>query len=456
MSSGGGASRQKSCNACVRSKRRCDKRKPACSRCVKQRWSCIYGGRAHAGATLGGSAEVPFSMDFSSDPTLNSDPFIPAPNAPPTMLGTDLGLASDLAFQFNNDFSSLFTMSGSSSFPGDPWLSRFAEESATPREKSLMRRDYSKMAPVCDDYAPWQLADASTKAAFTMSAFKRFHVNFAQTSSTLYIHRYLYKDNMPRSMLQAFSMCLLYTNQTAANRAVVLRVLHETVIDLKATANNTALVPQEKLARVHALMFYQTIRMFDGDITLGQQAEEDMALLETWNRDLCKLRDNLDDLVNQGTAISEHPPESWERWIFAESLRRTCIMCICIQKFWGLLRTQLKTADVIEWEVVCRWTLSRVSNNGSPFLALVPRTFSASKLMSSYHLWDAQNSFDFFQAWKEKPIYIISSFDFVDFLKTGTGDDLDDFTFYFLTLYFGVNAIKTFCSETSGRVMELP
>ncbi|KAI0103716.1 hypothetical protein GGR51DRAFT_561648 [Nemania sp. FL0031] len=415
MSSSSVASRQKSCNACVRSKRRCDKRKPACSRCVKQRWTCVYGGRGHPGASLGDVGDVPFSLDFSSDPTLNSDPFIPTPNAPPTMLGTDLGLGSDLSFQLNHDFSSLFTMPGSSGFPVDPWLSQFAGESSTPPEKSLIRRDYSKMAPICDDYAPWQLADASTKAAFTLNAFKRFHVNFAQTSGTLYIHRYLYKDNMPRSMLQAFSMCLLYTNQTASNRGVVLRVLHETITDLKATAGGTALVPQEKLARVHALMFYQTMRMFDGDITLGQQAEDDMALLESWNKDIGKLRDNLDDLANLGNDVSEHPPESWERWIFAETLRRTYIMCTCIQKFWGMLRTQLKATDVGDWGFICRWTLSRIITDTS-------------------HLWNAQNSFDFFQAWKEKPLYIISTFDFTDFLKTGTGDDLDDFTFYFITM----------------------
>jgi hypothetical protein len=40
----GGASRQKSCNACVRSKRRCDKTLPACARCTKKGWPCVYGG----------------------------------------------------------------------------------------------------------------------------------------------------------------------------------------------------------------------------------------------------------------------------------------------------------------------------------------------------------------------------------------------------------------------------
>jgi hypothetical protein len=148
-----------------------------------------------------------------------------------------------------------------------------------------------------------------------MSVFKNFHVAFAQNSCTLYLHKYLYKDSMPRGVLQAFSLCFLYTNQVAANRAIVLRVLHENVVDLKtSSATSTATTtPQEKLARVHALIFYQTIRMFDGDITLGQQADDDIPLLESWTKDLCKVRDNLDNLSEKPSAdIRGSPPESWE------------------------------------------------------------------------------------------------------------------------------------------------
>jgi hypothetical protein len=36
------ASRQKSCNACVRSKRRCDKRTPKCTRCAEKNYACVY------------------------------------------------------------------------------------------------------------------------------------------------------------------------------------------------------------------------------------------------------------------------------------------------------------------------------------------------------------------------------------------------------------------------------
>ncbi|KAJ2974696.1 hypothetical protein NUW58_g8574 [Xylaria curta] len=217
-------------------------------------------------------------------------------------------------------------------------------------------------------------------------------------------------------------MCLLYTNQTALNRAVVLRVLHESVTDLKTTASgNTSLTPQLKLARVHALMFYQTIRMFDGDITLGSEAERDMALLESWNQDLCKVRDNLDDLADKGEAISEHPPESWER-----------ILAIGVPLFF-VGRSPGKPSSSLD------------PNGQDPHVGQIITYIS--------HLWNAQNSFDFFQAWREKPLYIISGFSFEDFLKTGTGDDLDDFAIYILTVFFGVNEIKTFCHETSGRIL---
>lgn len=35
-------SRQKSCNACVKAKRRCDKRAPTCSRCAEKQFQCVY------------------------------------------------------------------------------------------------------------------------------------------------------------------------------------------------------------------------------------------------------------------------------------------------------------------------------------------------------------------------------------------------------------------------------
>ncbi|KAI0409412.1 hypothetical protein F4802DRAFT_604167 [Xylaria palmicola] len=436
MSSGGGGSRQRNCNACVRGKRRCDKGQPACGRCVKQRYVCVYGGRRLADGAHAGSSNAAFDVDSVADPTPDPVAFVPDFDMLPAFLGANLSLVPDAPLLLTPDFGATFgAMPGNSGLLADSWLTNM---SGIPQEKSLVRKDYSKMVPECDSYAPWQLADPSTKAAFGLGVIKKSHATFAQTGGTVYVHRHLYKDNMPRVMLQAFTVCSLYAGQTASNRAVVLRVLHGSVEDLKATVGGGVLTPQEKMARVHALMFYQTIRMFDGDVTLGQQAEDDMALLVAWNKELLKISDNLDDLANKGAAASEHPPESWERWVFAESLRRTLIMCCTIQKYWGMLKLRLKASDVGYWEFAHRWTLSRIY-----------------MLICRSHLWNAQNSFDFFRAWREKPLYVISEFNFDEFLKTGTGDDLDDFGYFLLSLHFGVSEIKTFCYETSGRLTTL-
>lgn len=156
MSSSGVGSRQKNCSACVKSKRRCDKRKPACGRCVRQRYPCIYGGRGLSELTFGDPADAPFGMDYLIDPTPNPDAFAPAPDALPTMLGSDLGLAPDVTFQLDNDFGPLLSSmpgsgnGGSSSFLGDSWSSHFIDISGVvPHEKSLVRKDYSKMTPMC-------------------------------------------------------------------------------------------------------------------------------------------------------------------------------------------------------------------------------------------------------------------------------------------------------------------
>lgn len=299
---------------------------------------------------------------------------------------------------------------------------------STLMSKTLTRKDYSKMNAICDDYAPWQLADASTRVAYAISVFKNFHVDIARNNSTIYMHRNLYPGNIPRWITQAFSVCVLYTNQTQATRGLVLRVLYENVNDLVKTAAAPVLTSLEKLARVHALLVYQTVRMFDGDITLGQQAEDDVPLLEAWNNELSKIGDDLEDFAELDAAeIRSKPPESWERWLFAESVRRTYVISSALKTFWELLKGRGQPADLGTWQNVHRWTLSK-------------------------HLWNATNPLDFFKSWKEKPIWIISAFGFDKFVQTGTGDDVDEFAMVFLTLTFGVNEMKMFCYETSKRL----
>ena len=54
------------------------------------------------------------------------------------------------------------------------------------------------------------------------------------------------------------------------------------------------------------------------------------------------------------------------------------------------------------WAYTHRWTLSR-------------------------QLGEADSSFTFYRMWKEKPHFIINDYSFEDFLKSGRGDDVDEF-----------------------------
>lgn len=302
------------------------------------------------------SAEVPMCLDSlgGSPPASCEESFALDDAGFCTSFGTGIAIPSDATLQMDSTLESMLGSmieSGLGDTPGETDLLRQDTQIApTPPSGALSRQDYSKMLPMCDGYAPWQLADPSTRAAYALNVFKNFPATFARENSTLYMHRRLYTSNPPRWILQAFSVCVLYTNQTEATRGFVLRILCENVKDLVETASGTALTPQEKLARVHALMVYQSIRMFDGDISLGQQADNDLLLQETWNGELGKIRDNLEELAELDTSeIRQRPPESWERWLFAESVRRTYIMCSVLKTFWDLLKGRrtlnLETGD---------------------------------------------------------------------------------------------------------------
>lgn len=143
-------SRQKSCHACVKGKRGCDKRQPVCSRCKEKNIQCIYAKRTYAEAfydlesveldmSWAGFAALSSSIDFVDDiPPSIAPPAIQDPTRRPTLDafvdpfpafdGTQAMQSSDMQL-FNN--------------AGEP-LSKQQE-----KEQTLSKFDYSPMADLC-------------------------------------------------------------------------------------------------------------------------------------------------------------------------------------------------------------------------------------------------------------------------------------------------------------------
>ncbi|KAJ9656720.1 hypothetical protein H2201_008452 [Coniosporium apollinis] len=281
---------------------------------------------------------------------------------------------------------------------------------------------YQKMACFCEHIEPWHLYDPQTPLHYIIARIKGFTTDVATRNATPFLHRYLYRDHAPQCILSCFTANVLYANRTEANTAMVMRVLHSSVRELVDTeAGRVVATPAEKLARAQTLFLYQIIRLFDGDVILRAQGEKDMPLLQTWLGDLCRMRGHLGELAEFENGVVRKQPLKieWERWIFAESMRRTIVMAYSVITLYETMKDSGCTDDLGPWTYIHRWTLSR-------------------------HLWEANSSFMFDRMWKEKPHYIINNYSFEKFLDHGRGEDVDEFAEILLSVYMGVDETKEF------------
>ncbi|KAI5860106.1 hypothetical protein GGS23DRAFT_249423 [Durotheca rogersii] len=448
-------SRQKNCNNCVQVKRRCDRKTPVCSRCAEKNISCIYS-KTKAVRQLDKPSIEPMpyaeAISFGSPgyPLFGVDPQTgraASEYTPQSVLEASGG--GDILM---DPFLDLIGNTGSPL--SDQWPvpvdeSLFARRPNTPADDEIVRA-YGKMAGLCDKIEPWHLYDPTTPLHWIVSRVKGFVTDMATHNATPFLHRRLYQRWAPPCILSCFATSVLYASRTPANAAMVMRTLHggaRELVDAEA-GRATGVSPLEKLARVHALFLYQVVRLFDGDISLRAQAERDMPLFHAWLADLCRIRENLEDVARLGDAAArKQPPKGWEKWIFAESVRRTIIMAYAVIFLYGMVkdpegrycRTSQGSshtcepqthADVAEnldpWAYVHRWTLSRP-------------------------LWEAGSEFEFSRRWRETPHFVITNFSLENFLEHGGGEEVDDFAEILLGVYLGVDAMKEF---VSGRTTQ--
>lgn len=251
-------------------------------------------------------------------------------------------------------------------------------------------------------------------------------------------------------MLSCFTTNVLYANRTDTNMAMVMRALQESVHELIVSESNRVVAtPTEKLARAQALFLYQVIRLFDGDITLRAQGEKDTALLHTWLGDLCRIREHLGDLAElENGATRSQPPKEWEvsahhyssrclclpqcghqRWVFAESVRRTIVMAHSVMKVYEMMKgSDTKGRFIVAYPMDYYIQADRCV--GDPGVWAYNHRWTLSR-----HLWEADSTYEFERMWKEKPQFIISNFSFARFLEHGRGEDVDEFAEILLSMY---------------------
>ncbi|WZH50226.1 C6 zinc finger domain protein [Fusarium acuminatum] len=489
-----GKSRQKSCNACARRKRRCDRRTPKCAPCAKQGLSCLYhkfpsgSGSDNSGNAmdidLEGLAQFFTAADqsFSTVFGTNFEVDDPSMHGPLLTQESSVTGATDATkpwtsvrgptlplelapFDFNNPIDNIAvdTVLGAEiQLLRTPPDQEQSPNASSPRIPSpLLHADYrfprDECRQVYEDFQAWQLYEPGSKIGFIIKSIKDTPGDFARTKDTSFLHRHLYRRNTPRSIITLYATVSAYASCNESNRDWGLRVLCEGVDELMtvhkgtvarshgpalaqlnglvttlaaraqghggAVAGTGAANPvYEKLARTQALWMYQVMRMFDGDIRLRAQAEQDMPTLEAWLLELEECRDNLQEMwLLEETAVRERPPKSWESWIFKESLRRTILMGYSLIDLCGLLKrcgaTGTDVPDLGHFVRVHRWT-------------------------ASGPLWTADSGPAFFAAWRGRRQTFVQNFFIQDFAKTAKPVDVDPLSKIMLAALLGVEEME--------------
>ncbi|KAM5347614.1 hypothetical protein ACJ41O_007438 [Fusarium nematophilum] len=184
------------------------------------------------------------------------------------------------------------------------------------------------------------------------------------------MHRRLYSVELPEPIQTAYTALSTYQARTPATESMVLRIVKERAGDLvrrqPPESDNglgiTMLDTAEHLARTQALVIYSIICLFDSDITARAQAEEAIAVLESWAHELlqsaaldvvCQVNRPLPCQSDDDTGAYENDPlavrkpslcaegsveSTWRAWIFSESIRRVYLVAMLVSRVYKALK----------------------------------------------------------------------------------------------------------------------
>jgi hypothetical protein len=311
-------SRRKSCLACVQSKRKCDKGLPKCQRCLAKKIDCDYSSRYpdRLPQTAGRNADVAFAEELSCDWQLQRSPTLPAHTI----------LSSCMSDTFSNFSNSAFSLAG---IPQDGFLSSAVIEDIVAQQNPNNIGQITSHPAIQD------------RVEFVAKRLAMAPKTFSEQGQTMFIHRFLFQERSPAALQDALSACALYSLKNVDNQALVFRNLEQRQHQLIANTDILLASEMDLLEALQALILYQIIRLFDGDIRLRAQAEADEAVLMMWAAQL-RLRTRHVQRSLPDPAEVQLLPEStskdWRRWLIEESSRRTVITAFMLKGVYDFLR----------------------------------------------------------------------------------------------------------------------
>ena len=372
--------RRRSCLNCVKAKRRCDLAFPQCQRCASKNLACdhpgLENGAPDSNPTFG---QDQINMSFpdqdwlmDSELTLESNPQAPdQPLLESTWLATlTNGPNSSLDIQW----PTTATVGNPSNWPNGSTPSTDVDE--------LVSAATSNFGVPSDDHITIG-AIYHERTRFASRLFKSYPEMFYKQGKTPFIHRHLYEEHTPPVIQDVLSSCALYCGKTGQNESLVFGDISRKATDL-INPQTPFLTPIDLLASTQALLLYQIIRLFDGDIRQRADAEAHEGILESWTQQLQGRTQQLPLLTDASaspTPLDSVAVSHWNDWIFEESCRRTVLTSYMLQGIYSFLK--------FGWD------------NVSPKVAMLSFTAQAA-------LWNAPSEFHWRDSSKDKNAFPIT------------------------------------------------
>ena len=403
-SSSNAASRQKSCNACVRGKRRCDKTTPRCTRCAAKGLECVYqrvppssspssvtlaaqsssnrlseatagmgynkpvsaemtdddfemsgfdvsdlasagyGGHHHhhhhhhesghrMGGGGGGSSTATTSPELVLDPSLEfsiADLLGSTSSAGGSSTGIgaattpDDSTASMHAFwnlpSFSEPKADFPTLAQPYSFQEQqqqppPPPQQQQQQQQQPHQQQVIRDvailNEMRSASKCFAVDPLLVHDPRSSIGYMFDTLTKLYVGFVATRALPFAHTRLYSVNVPKTVMAAYCGAAAYASRSPETRAWAIKAVQNAAAEVHREGARAA-TDIEKLARCHALLVLESIRIFDGDLGLRYAAEREMGTLREWSMELVGIVEEFEGLGVVGKAGRDQPPATWD------------------------------------------------------------------------------------------------------------------------------------------------
>ncbi|CAK7244593.1 MAG: hypothetical protein STHCBS139747_006137 [Sporothrix thermara] len=324
----------KACRACAKAKRKCDKELPACLRCRSRGVVCDYP-PIRPGSFVAILDAVPPAVQQVSPPSstpasLYDDAFLPLATSTITRAITSTITSTNTS---TNTSPSSLDASGVR-----PCLAWFLE---------------SKSWEVGHPQIPPPTSLCNTFLKTHVLRMQGWLGVWAATGACPFIHGRLYAARFPDCLQVALLTLTTYNHRTPCNTDMVLKIVEDQASKLVEESDPgsdgdpaQSLSLLDQAARLHALIVYQVISLFDGDIRTRHLAEARLPLLGKWSSQLLdSARQKFSAtsaLLDMTVALHFGPMDSkehpWYLWILAESIRRTWLIAVCLEAVYSMLQ----------------------------------------------------------------------------------------------------------------------